>query len=430
VNATLSLPLVALAGCGEDGGISHEDGADLSELSADEVDILLTRLGPLGEPRPDPSNRYADDPDAAQLGREMFYTPRFSGNGEVSCTTCHVPEQGLQDGRGDFVSQGIGGTTPRHALSIIGSAYGPVDGDQRGQWQFWDGRKDSQWTQALGSPEAPIGMGGTRSKLVRVMIEDHRALYESVFGEFPDILFDMSGAYLASDDAKPGEESWDALEPEVQEAINRAFSNYGKAVAAFERTVVCEDSRFDQYWRDLQGGNMESEVLDASERHGLRLFMGKAACIRCHDGPNFTDWNYYNVGIDQSNLESLPPTDKGREMGIEIAHGDPFNCLSPYSDHPNPEECAIADATPIEADLGAFKNPSLRCLELTGPYMHTGSFPTLESVVEFFARGGDSEGFSGESVSVPLVLSEEEQAALVAFLRTLGSEVSYREPRG
>lgn len=425
----LLVALCSVLACADGGADDANTGADSIQLSDEEIDVLLTELGPLeGPPPPDPSNSYADDPDAARLGRELFYSPRYSGNGEIACTTCHVPEHAYQDRRGEFTSQGFGAKTPRHTLSIIGASYGSAGVNSSGHWQFWDGRKDTQWAQALGSPESPIGMGGSRSKVVRVMIEDYRDLYESIFGLFPDILFDEDGVFVAADEARPGEPSWDALDPEVQEAISRAYSNFGKAIAAFERTVVCEDSRFDAFWRDVSAGDHDSDALSDQEKLGLRLFMGKGGCLRCHRGPNFTDSRYYNLGIDQSGLgEPHPPMDEGRAAGIERAMTDPFNCMSSYSDHPDPAQCAVANVVVEPSDSGAFKTPSLRCVQSTGPYMHTGSFSTLDSVLEHLTRGGDPGGYSGESAAIPLDLTEEEQAAIVAFMQSLGAEVVYRE---
>src|SRR5688572_13927936 len=111
--------------------------------------LWITNLQPLP---PDPSNKYADDPDATSLGQALFFDTRFSSNGQVSCATCHRPEQMFQDGTA--LAHGVG-TTNRRTMTIVGTAFSP--------WLFWDGRKDSQWSQALGPLENPVEHGGNRT---------------------------------------------------------------------------------------------------------------------------------------------------------------------------------------------------------------------------------------------------------------------------
>src|SRR5690606_15553813 len=94
---------------------------------------------------PDPSNRYGDDPRAAALGHQLFFDTRLSANGKVSCATCHDPGRDFQDGLP--LAVGVG-TNTRRTMPIAGTAYSP--------WMFWDGRKDSQWSQALGPLESPV----------------------------------------------------------------------------------------------------------------------------------------------------------------------------------------------------------------------------------------------------------------------------------
>jgi len=107
-------------------------------------------IGSLGKLPQDPSNAFADDPMAAELGHKIFFDPRFSANAKVSCATCHQPELAFTDGLP--LAQGVG-AVPGHTPTIIGMAYSP--------WFFWDGRKDSQWSQALGPMESPVEHGGT-----------------------------------------------------------------------------------------------------------------------------------------------------------------------------------------------------------------------------------------------------------------------------
>src|SRR5215208_26434 len=133
--------------------------------------LSLTSLGPLPA---DPSNRYADDSAAARLGHRLFFDTRLSATGEVSCASCHVPNQDFQDGR----PRGVGvGTAARRTMPVAGTAYGA--------WQFWDGRADSQWGQALGPLESAVEHGGDRTQYAQLVAAEYRREYEAVFGPLP-----------------------------------------------------------------------------------------------------------------------------------------------------------------------------------------------------------------------------------------------------
>ena len=121
--------------------------------SAEELGTIRSLwIGELEELAPDPSNRYAHDPAAAALGHRLFFDPRLSSNGRVSCASCHLPGRDFQDGVA--LASGVG-RTDRRTMPLAGTAHSP--------WQFWDGRKDSQWAQALGPPESPVEHSGTRA---------------------------------------------------------------------------------------------------------------------------------------------------------------------------------------------------------------------------------------------------------------------------
>ena len=163
---------------------------------------------------PDPTNAVADDPQAAELGRRLFLDPRLSANGAVSCATCHQPARRFTDGLA--VGRGIG-QSKRNTPSIVGTAYSP--------WLYWDGRRDSQWAQALSPLEDPAEHGIDRYRVLRLIAEDedYRTAYEDLFGALPE--------RPVADDS----------------AIDAAFAHVGKAIAAFERTVMPTASRFDRY---------------------------------------------------------------------------------------------------------------------------------------------------------------------------------------
>jgi cytochrome c peroxidase len=146
---------------------------DTHNWSATEVATLKSLwIGSLQPPPPDPSNKFADDPEAARLGHLIFFDKRFSANGKIACVSCHLPEKAFTDGLGR--AKGLG-TTQRGAPTLIGAAYSP--------WFFWDGRSDSQWSQAMGPLENQLEHGSSRTRIAHIIYEDqaYRKQYESIF---------------------------------------------------------------------------------------------------------------------------------------------------------------------------------------------------------------------------------------------------------
>lgn len=323
---------------------------------------------------PDPSNAVADDPAAAALGKALFFETRFSANGMVSCASCHMPERQFQDGLPLGKGVGMGN---RRTMPIAGTAYSP--------WMFWDGRADSQWAQALGPLENPAEHGSNRTEIVAVVAANYAEAFAAVFGSDPR--------------AMPTAE---------------AFANVGKAIAAFERTIMPERSRFDAYADALARGG-SSDALSQEEIAGLRLFVGQANCINCHNGPLFTDNDFHNTGIPAAG--SLP-ADNGRTDGALKVGADPFNCLGPYSDAA-PEECVELAFMKAEGPelVRAFKTPSLRDVAGRAPFMHAGQITSLADAVAHYNAAPAAP--AGHSELEPLSLSEDEQRSLIAFLQTL-----------
>jgi cytochrome c peroxidase len=181
-------------------------GKDAPWSPAERTLLRSLSLGSLAPLAPDPSNRYADDESAARLGQRLFFDARLSGNGEVSCATCHVPQQDFQDGRP--LGKGVG-TAGRRTMPIAGTAHSP--------WQFWDGRADSQWGQALGPLESPAEHGGDRVQYAHVIAREYRAEYETVFGHVPDVRGLPERAGPVPDPARA--KAWSRLAPVRQEEI-------------------------------------------------------------------------------------------------------------------------------------------------------------------------------------------------------------------
>ncbi len=333
------------------------------------------------------SNAVADNPRAARFGQQLFFDTRLSANGEVACATCHQPERLFTDGLD--VAQGIA-RGARHTMGLAGVAYSP--------WMFWDGRKDSVWSQALGPLESPIEHGGNRTQFVNLLASDdhYRTEYAALFGDLPKL-------------------------PAQDPAIAEVFANMGKAIAAYERLLLPGESRFDRYVqllleRDEQ--HMDS-VLSVDEVAGLRLFIGEAQCINCHNGPLFTNNEFHNTAV-------LPATGKlpsmGRVAAVREARADPFNCLGHFSDDPLANCAELRFARTGNDLIGAHKTPSLRNVALTAPYMHAGQMNSLAEIIDQYDRAPPA--LIGHNEAKTLNLSRNERRQLETFLHTLSAPLA------
>jgi cytochrome c peroxidase len=367
--------------------------------------LALAALPPLPI---DPSNRVGDDARAAEFGRELFFDKSLSANGQVACATCHVQELLFADGK--RFSEGLGQTV-RNAPSLLGTGYS--------RWFFWDGRRDSLWAQALVPLESPREMGSTRVEVVRHVVEQprYRSGYESLFGPVPDVAHLPLRASPLGDDA--AQAAWAAMDEPSRAAVDRAFANVGKLVAAFERRLVPSPSKFDRYVAVLldEGEAAARRVLTADELAGLRLFVDsdRTQCLRCHNGPLLTNGGFHAIGTGE-----LPDrrVEAGRYAGIREVLRDPFRCGGPHSDCAS-SECRhlrfmSLDAHALRDLQGAFKVPSLRNVAKTAPYMHDGRYATLEAVIDHYRTPPP-----GRHELAPTSLSPTEVRQLVAFLGTL-----------
>lgn len=324
---------------------------------------------------PDPGNAVADNPQAAEFGRRLFFDTRFSANGAISCATCHQPERHFTDGLPKGVAIGV---SKRNTPSIVGTAFSP--------WLYWDGRRDSLWAQALSPLEDPNEHGSNRLTIIALVVEDKEywRTYKSLFGE-------ASG-------------------------VDTMFSNLGKAIAAFERTLLPAPTRFDAYVAAVVAGDEErrDSLFTEDEVRGLRLFIGEAGCTQCHNGPLLTNNEFHNTGLINSEGE-VP--DKGRVAGVREVLGDPFNCKGEHSDDPG-RNCAELEFTRAGPELiGTFRTPSLRNLGSTAPYGHKGQVPTLADMLAHYNAAPDA--MIGHNEAKPLRLSARELGYLEAFLDTL-----------
>jgi cytochrome c peroxidase len=277
-------------------------------------------------------------PEKIALGKRLFEDKRLSSTGTVACASCHDARLSFTDG--EVTGKGVSAKPlARHTPSLWNVAFSPL--------LFWDGRAAGLEEQARFPIEHPDEMGSTLKAAAERIGAD--AGYVRAF----------AAAFPQS--------------PEVSPA------NIAKALAAYERTLVSPPTRFDQW----VAGN--ADALTPSELRGLKLFAGRARCIACHVGFDFTDHNFYDIG--------LPDADRGRgkEMGL------------PAADY-------------------AFKTPGLRELAWTAPYMHNGAFATLEDVVRFYEGGGMERPTRSKDLPMQLRLTDGEREDIVAFLQTLSSE--------
>lgn len=350
--------------------------------SGESVAVLRSlSLESLPELPPDPSNAVADDPRAVEFGRRLFFDTRFSANGAISCATCHQPERHFTDGLPKGVAVGM---SRRNTPSIVGTAYSP--------WLYWDGRRDSQWSQALSPLEDPDEHASNRLIIIAIVVEDKEywRSYKSLFGE--------------------------------ASSVDTMFSNIGKAIAAFERTIMPTASRFDKYVAAVVAGDKEqqAQLFTEEETRGLRLFIGEASCTQCHNGPLLTNNEFHNTGL--INFEGEVP-DKGRVVGVREVLEEPFNCRSKHNDGPD-RACAELDFARTGPELiGAFRTPSLRNLENTAPYGHKGQVATLVDMLAHYNEAPDA--MIGHNESKPLGLSKRELGHLEAFLNTLAAPASF-----
>lgn len=311
-------------------------------LSASETTEILTAKSRFSTPDRN-SIEYPDweEPSEAvvELGRKLFFDEELSANRTQSCATCHNPDHGFSDGM-RFSIGAMGNPVGRNTPHLYNLAWNDSF--------FWDGRSPTLEDQALGPIKAEGEMNLPIEELERRLNSsaDYRSKFEEAFGD-----------------------------PEA------TASKVATAIASFERSIVVDDTPFDRY---LAG---DANAISSAAKRGMALYAGKGRCIDCHDGPNFTDNSYRNIG--------LADADRGRAKIV----GD-------------------------ESLSGAFKVPGLRNILYSAPYMHDGSLGTLEEVVRFYDRGGDAPG----SELTKLDLTEEEIRDLVAFIGALNQPLAVERP--
>jgi cytochrome c peroxidase len=414
------------------GAVLGAPGCDAgNQFTPEELTTLETfRLGAAQLPS-DPSNVYADNSAAAVLGKQFFFEARFGGvlgpyndgvtngslgnqgqTGKIACSSCHQLDTGGGDHRSQPGNVSLGASyTARNAATVMNAAFSPI-------WQFWDGRKDSAWSQALGPIENPVESNSSRLQVAHVIYDNYRTDYEAIIG--PGSMPELGDTTRFPLVGKPGDPAYEQMATDDQGAVDRVFVNFGKIVAAYERRLITPafaPSPFDLY---LAGD--ESQLGDDAIR-GAKLFVGKAGCMECHRGPLFTDYQFHDIGVPQEG-DHIASVDDGRLAGISKLMNDQFNLASPFSDAPTSAHLTglLPSDPDAQADLdGQFKTPTLRNVRKTGPYMHDGVYQDLWEVVNHYNFGGGTGQYTGERSPAlqPLLLSDGEMSDLVEFLESL-----------
>ncbi len=315
--------------------------------------------------------------DKVVLGKRLFMDKRFSGDGTISCSTCHIPEKAFADGLPLAVGiKGQKGT--RNSPTVINAAHYKE--------QFWDGRASSLEEQARGPFLNPVEHGlKDFSPIIETIRKDkeYPGLFKKAFGIGPEKI---------------------------------TIDHVVKAIASFERTVIAGDSPFDRY---MYGG--QKDAMSGAAVRGLEIFRTKARCQDCHrieqTNAVFTDNKYHNLGVGFSVIEPelfdiVEKVKKARASGQKL--DDALLSSKKMS-----ELGRFAVTMEVE-DIGRFKTPTLRNVAVTGPYMHDGSIETLEEVIELYDQGGEDNPMLDSGIR-PLRLTEQEKADLLEFLKALTS---------
>ncbi len=322
----------------------------LSTVSAS--DEMKKWLRPTEVPQPT-DNKLT--PERIKLGKLLYFDVRLSSSEKISCATCHHPKTGWSDLKPTSKAVGHKGAVgPRNSPVVLNTAY-----QNR---QFWDGRAKTLEQQALGPIEADVEMNMPLEVLIPKLnkIKGYQKLFKKAY---PKSNGKITQEYLA------------------------------KAIASFERTVVSTVSPFDKY---AMG---DKKAISKKAKEGFELFKGKAKCIDCHDGFNFTDGSFHNIGLNDGELH-------GKELGRYLVK----RRASWY---------------------GVMKTPTLRDITKSYPYMHDGSVKTLEEATIICSSGGRYEhNVKNKSLSiVDRKLTRAEIDKIVLFMKSLtGPDMKLKIP--
>lgn len=309
------------------------------------------------------------------LGRALYFDKRLSVDGSVSCANCHDPALAFTDAKAVAVgARSIRGA--RNAPTLLNSVFSPS--------LFWDGRAPSLEEQAKQPLMGAFEMGASTKESLVERVSAIRE-YENEFKR----VFKLKTITLDS---------------------------IAKAIATYERTLLSGNSPMDRFL----AGNIAA--ISLSQRRGWELFKGKAKCIECHSysvtEPFFSDFKFHNTGVAAG--------DALFETSLSVLATPEQPVLTRTAHSAELSELGRFTVTRRKEDIGAFKTPMLRDVELTSPYMHNGSLKTLIDVVQFYNRGGNRNRYLDQRVR-PLQLTDAEVSDLVEFMRALTSDDVLRQ---
>lgn len=385
-----------------DAAAAPADSLQDARFSREQWDMIRAmRLDALGAPPPDPTNAKADDATAAALGARLFADEALTAS-QVSCSSCHRPAQHFVDGAPQS-HDGVA-LVDRNAPSLLLASYG--------RWQFWDGRADSLWMQALGPPENAREMASTRLHIAHQIFDRYRADYEAVFGPMPPL--DDAARFPA--EGKPGDAAWTAMAPADQTAATRVFVGYGKAIAAYERTLRVAPSTLDAY------ANGDASALEEAAKDGLLAFF-RVGCAQCHYGPRLTDDAFHVIRLPTGRQDKA--ADPGRVDGVPQLLASEFIETGAFSDAPADTHGLAGLAPPPPSMVGAFKTPPLRGVAQTAPYGHGGAITTIAEMTAALSTAGlDPSSALATGTTEPWVtpFDDATRDALTTFLRGLTAD--------
>jgi len=330
--------------------------------------------------RKDPGNRVSGKPEAIALGERLFFEPRLSGTGSVLCATCHVPFRHFQDARPrGFGLEPVDRNTPT-VMNV--SLY---------RWYGWDGGNDSLWAQSIRPLLDPREMRASPAHIAAVIRTLYRKEYEETFSRAPP-----------ADD-------------------EQVMVDAGKALAAFQETLVTKRTPFDDF-RDALERNEPIAGYPLAAQRGLRLFVGKGNCSVCHFGPQFTNGEFSDTGIPF--FAGKGRVDAGRSEGIRKVKASPYNLLGRFNDDATRANATSTRHVELQhRNFGEFRVPGLRNVALTAPYMHNGSIASLREVVQHYSDIDEERlHLDGEKILRKLNLTPAEIDDLVAFLESLSEQ--------
>jgi cytochrome c peroxidase len=333
----------------------------------------------------DPSNRVSGNHEAIALGEALFSDPILSRDENMSCASCHDPNNGFSDALPRAVGKKL---LDRNTPSLVNL--------RSHRWFGWAGGSDNIWAQTI-DPILNVDEMGHSAESLKTAITTsvYSETYGALFGDISD------------------------------HAPEDVLVNISKTLAAYQETLVTGQTSFDRFRDALEAGDMVTAVAySASAQRGLQLFLGRGNCAFCHSGPAFTNGEFHDAGVPYFITETR--VDEGRFGGLKAIKQSPYTLAGDYSDDPEKSGAwAVNQVRFQHSDFGTFRVPGLRGASRSAPYMHNGSLSDLAAVVDHY-DGINMERLhvDGEAILQPLGLNEQEKIDLIAFLESLSDDGS------